>query len=151
MICIGIDPSKGFAVWDSKGKKFVEILTTDFWSIIDWLDNYKNALPRDELVVYCEAPQKNKPVWFSDKLIKERGVGVVEAMKRKVAQNVGSNKREAELIIQHCIRSRISVHECKPTKKSSTKLSAEEFGRITGYTKRTSEHGRDAAMLVWGM
>ena len=31
-----------------------------------------------------------------------------------------------------------------------TKLSAEQFRRITGWTEQTNEHGRDAAMLVFG-
>jgi len=31
-----------------------------------------------------------------------------------------------------------------------TKLTADQFKRITGWHGRTNEHGRDAAMLVFG-
>ena len=34
-------------------------------------------------------------------------------------------------------------------KNNSTKLSAKFFGQLTGYTGRTSNHARDAAMLVY--
>jgi len=33
----------------------------------------------------------------------------------------------------------------------TTKLSAEKFKALTGWNERTSNHARDAAMLVWGM
>ena len=35
--------------------------------------------------------------------------------------------------------------------RNSTKLSAEVFKRLTGWQGRTSEHSRDAAMLVFGL
>ena len=36
-------------------------------------------------------------------------------------------------------------------RRNVTKLSADQFARITGYKGRTSEHARDAAMLVYGL
>lgn len=35
-------------------------------------------------------------------------------------------------------------------KNNRTKLTAEQFNRLTGWTARTNEHSRDAAMLIWG-
>ena len=34
--------------------------------------------------------------------------------------------------------------------KGMTKWSPEHFATMTGYTKRCSNHARDAALLVWG-
>jgi hypothetical protein len=36
-------------------------------------------------------------------------------------------------------------------KGGKTKLSVQTFQKITGYTQRTSEHARDAAMLVYSL
>jgi hypothetical protein len=36
-------------------------------------------------------------------------------------------------------------------KNAITKMKAEYFRQLTGYKGKTSEHGRDAAMLVYGM
>ena len=40
----------------------------------------------------------------------------------------------------------------KPVSPQSkgAKLNAQQFARLTGWTGRTSEHGRDAGMLVFG-
>jgi hypothetical protein len=37
-----------------------------------------------------------------------------------------------------------------PPQAGATKWSAERFAKVTGWTSRTSEHARDAAMLLWG-
>lgn len=37
-----------------------------------------------------------------------------------------------------------------PPTKGATKMSAEAFRDLTGWRGRTSEHSRDAAMLVFG-
>jgi hypothetical protein len=37
-----------------------------------------------------------------------------------------------------------------PPKAGATKWDADTFRRLTGYSGRTSNHARDAALLVWG-
>ncbi len=39
----------------------------------------------------------------------------------------------------------------QPPRAGATKWTADTFRRITGYTGRTSNHARDAALLVYGM
>ena len=41
--------------------------------------------------------------------------------------------------------------EAVPPKNNKTKMTAEAFERMTGWKGRTNEHGRDAAMLVYGL
>jgi hypothetical protein len=37
------------------------------------------------------------------------------------------------------------------SQKGFTKINESRFQKMTGFTKRTSEHARDAAMLVFGI
>lgn len=61
----------------------------------------------------------------------------------------GSVKRDAAIWEEFCAD--FGIHLVKvPPKNNTTKLSADAFARITGWKGRTSEHARDAAMLVFG-
>lgn len=42
-------------------------------------------------------------------------------------------------------------YELVAPRDNRTKLSALQFRNLTGWPARTTEHGRDAAMLVYGM
>lgn len=143
---IGIDSGvhTGFAVWNSYGKKFYEIKTLSFWSCIERLYKYIELSRNNtiELQAYIEDVTQNKPVFNKGKWS--------ENQYRKIAQNVGQNKRDCQLIAEYLERHKIVVHKIKPDKKSMTKLKADEFLRLTGYDLRTSSHARDAAMLVFG-
>jgi len=141
---IGIDPAKGFAVYDRKTKKLENLITTDFWGIIRNIDDY---LSTGKLAhVYVEDPSQNKNIWIANK----NSIRTDEARKMmKIARNVGENARSGLLIIQYCDINQIPNTPMKPTKNSMTKLNAEMFYRITGWKKRSSEHSRDAAMLCW--
>jgi hypothetical protein len=137
---IGIDPDKGIAVWDTKAKRLLRVSTTSFWEIIDILK--ESQLWNGGVEVHVEAPYMNKPTWITS---------ASRYTQDKVSQNVGANKMKALLIVEFCRRNNISCFERKPNSKSFNKLSAEQFATITGWKDRTSEHGRDAAMLVFGI
>jgi hypothetical protein len=140
--CVGIDPPSGLAIWDRESQKFDAIKTVDFWKIIKTIQNYV-----DSSIFYIEAPQKNKPVWTKSKqtIIDKLPIYL------KIAQNVGMNKMCAILIEQYCNSIGASYHLVRPGKKTMSKIKSEDFIQITGWEKKTSEHGRDAAMLVWGL
>lgn len=140
MIIIGIDPPKGLALWDTESRKFIKIETVEFWDIIHEISTLKDA---GKIAVVVEAPQVNKPTFY------RRGTNA-RAMSR-ISQNVGSNKRDSVLIIEYCARVGVKCIPVPPRRKNSTKHSPELFSRWTGWTGRTSEHGRDAAALVFGM
>jgi hypothetical protein len=141
MIYIGIDPGihTGVAVWDSKQRIIREIKTMNFWDTIALINNYRIHTP----TVVIEDPSGNKPVFVKDL------VGQHKALTKK-AQNVGSNKREATLLIEYCEREGFRVLPVVPVKKRGAKVSADHFKKLTGYVKSTSQHARDAALLVYG-
>jgi hypothetical protein len=154
-IYIGIDGGRdtGLAAWDSSRREFIEILTTTFWGSIHKIVNYNNYCKQNgyELTVIIENPSGNSPVFKAEKVYKETKGSHRSKISASafVAQSVGSVKRESELIIEFCVERSIDHRAVTPGKNSMTKLTAEVFGTYTGYKKRTSQHGRDAAMLIF--
>lgn len=67
----------------------------------------------------------------------------------EVSQGAGSIKRDCSIWEDFCEDNNIPLITVAP-QNTRTKYSVEAFQKITGFTKRTSNHARDAAMLVWG-
>jgi hypothetical protein len=65
------------------------------------------------------------------------------------AQGAGSVKRDCSIWEDFCKDYGIP-YWAKPPVKGATKVSAEYFKMVSHYQGRTSEHSRDAAMLVIG-
>lgn len=135
---IGIDPGKhtGVAVWDRQGRYFTDVITLDFFGALNFLKHYN---PTYTQIVIEDATQ-NKPTFRR----KGQRVGVADRM----AQNVGSVKRDTQLLIEWCERHGFTVRKVKP---DQSKLNAAAFKRTTKYIGRTSQHARDAAMLVYDL
>lgn len=140
MIYIGIDAGKntGLAVWDSKLKAFTKITTLPIHRAMiivnDMAGDYLNK-------IHVRVEDARKRTWYGNKMSYNE--------ERSKLQGVGSIKRDCS--IWEDFLSDIGVNfEMVPPKRNITKLTSEQFKRITGYTKRTNEHSRDAAMLVYG-
>lgn len=88
-----------------------------------------------EIKIFIEDARKRK--WIAPKAGKER------------LQGVGSVKRDSKIWQEFCVHYGIDFELVAP-KNNKTKTSRDLFKKITGYTGRTSEHARDAVMLVWG-
>lgn len=133
---IGIDPGKktGIALWNGKYIEFMESMS--FWDAVDVIDRYADIIP--EATVYIENPQLNKPVFAR---------GNKRVVREMIAQRVGMNKRDAQLLIEYCERLELNLKQVKPT---SSKWDAKTLKSITGITDRTNEHVRDAIKLVYG-
>ncbi|HSH25850.1 MAG TPA: hypothetical protein VLA13_09985 [Massilibacterium sp.] len=133
---IGIDPGKttGIALWNGKEIEFMDSMP--FWDAIALLDRYEEIIP--DATVYIENPMLNKPVFAR---------GNKRVVREMIAQRVGMNKRDAQLIIEYCNRLGLNLKQVKP---STSKWSAKELKTITGIDKRTNEHVRDAIKLVYG-
>ena len=147
-IYIGIDPDKGWAEWDADAQKLIAVDTVDFWKINERLQKIAAMHQASEVTVriYIETPQYNAPVFLKP----NRPNATREFV--KIAQNVGENKAKAKLLVARCheLFGKVNVIEMTPNKKSATKWTGERFKFQTGWKPRTSEHGRDAAMLVFG-
>jgi hypothetical protein len=136
MILIGIDPGTktGVAVWDTQKKAFDLIETAfihDALTIVSMLKCYSPSIE-----VYVEDPNSWKP--FGNN---------VQA--RAKLQGAGSIKRDFAIWRDFCKDQEITLH---PVKLQGTikKVDAGYFEKLTGWKDRTSEHARDAAMLVFG-
>jgi len=143
MIYIGLDPgvNTGMAIWDPHKKIITYAKTLSFWDVIQKLMILKDEEP--ELHVVIENPAGNKPV-FRTKFAGQTGN---DRVMDKITQNIGSNKRDGQLLAEFCANANIPLTLVTPSKKKYTK---ETFEKLTRYTTLTSQHSRDAAMLVWG-
>jgi len=142
---IGIDGgvNTGYAVYDRIERKLTTVFTTDFWGAVRLLDLVAAPENIADYEVYIENPSGNAPTFA-----KQGAKGML--VYNKISQNVGANKREAILLIEYCRLKGIKVTPVRPNKSSMTKLSADKFQKITGYVGRTSEHSRDASMMIFG-
>lgn len=136
---LGIDAglNTGYALWDSQERKFVEMGTSNFWELIKEMDTHRH---NTQFVI--EDPNLNKPI-FMERHANSSGREVL-----KIAQNVGSNKREASLIIEYCKREKLNHVVVQPT---TSKWTADYFKKLSKWQGRTSQHARDAAKLVIGL
>lgn len=83
----------------------------------------------------------------------------IPAQDIKIAYNSGSNRRESQLLAEGLRRRGYNVVAVKPLRHVTAagatnkrgKMTAEFFSRLTGWDKPTSEHGRDAGILCWGV
>jgi len=141
-IIIGIDPGvhTGFCSYNATRKRIELLKTFSFWEAIEWLNVYNHTMNRPSVIM--EDPNGNRPVFSR---------GIDGRRSSKIAQNVGANKRDAILIAEYCERNNIPITGVTPTARSMTKMKAEAFKTLTGWGRQSSEHSRDAAMLVWGM
>lgn len=151
---VGIDAgrSTGWAIWDATDKKFVELCTLTFWETIKKINDmtYLCEANLDRYVIVIENPNLNKPTWGRKILRKGKWIDMPTPMHDRVSQNVGMNKRDAQLLIEYCKLHLIDCMEVNP-RNSQTKLTANAFKNITGYDgSRCSQHARDAAMMVFG-
>lgn len=133
-ISIGIDvgTQTGYAVWDIETKGFKEIQTMKIHQALDSVLEY-HRLYGERLFVRFEDARLRK--WFGNS-------------GREKLQGAGSIKRDS-VIWEDFLKDNQINHEPVAPKDNSTKLSKEQFEKITKYTGRTSEHARDAAMLVF--
>jgi hypothetical protein len=132
---IGIDPGTktGFALWDSQERKFITIETTDIHIAFEVINNLDEEIILSQTFFRVEDARQRQ--WF--------GKAGTEQL-----QGAGSIKRDCK-IWEDFLNDRKANYEMVAPKNNKTKLSSELFERMTKYKGRTSEHGRDAAMLVF--
>lgn len=98
------------------------------------------ALHGKKLIVRVEDPRQR--TWFgTERMTREE--------ERKKLQGVGSVKRDASIWEDFLTDLGVEFEMVAP-KRNVTKLPQDTFKTYTGWQNRTNEHGRDAAMLVFG-
>ena len=137
---IGIDPGEhtGLAVWD--GSAFERIETLPIHRALVLVEHYQNVARMTGnclCVVFEDARQRT---WFT----KERSASEY----RGRLMGAGAAKRDARIWEEFLEDERIPFEMHKP-EAGRTKWAADYFARVTGWTDRTNEHSRDAALLVF--
>ena len=131
-LIIGIDPGThaGIAVYDKAAKEIIFLKTVD---IIEAIDKVRELKSETVLVRFEDARLRS---WFG-----KAG--------REQLQGAGSIKRDCAIWEKFLKAEKIPFEAVAP-RNIMTKMEAGYFAKLTGYKGLTSEHARDAAMLVWG-
>ena len=133
---VGVDPgvSTGLAIWSRTDRKLVDVQTTTItaaMTMVRMMADFGSL----HSVVFEDARLRT---WFGTK-------------GREALQGAGSIRRDCSIWEEF-----LSGLEGVPFKPVSpqakgAKLDAAQFAKLTGWSGRTSEHGRDAAMLIYGL
>lgn len=132
---IGIDPGivSGFAIYETNQKALTEVTSVKLFKLFELL---KWQHYNEEVAVYIEDPHTWKPF----------GKMVHNA---SVLQGAGAVKQTFNHIVELMDHLKIPYFKTK-LQGSMKKTKADYFNKITGWEGKTNEHGRDAAMLVFG-
>ena len=138
---VGIDVGchTGIAIWDCVKRCYTDIRTMRIDEALFLLqariDDARKAGELDTIVVRVEDARKR--TWYGER----------SALK---LQGAGSVKRDSTIWDEYLKSTGVAYTMVAPV-NNRTKMTADSFRRTTGYTGRTNEHNRDAAMLVFGM
>lgn len=138
MLHVGIDTGTdtGFAVWDGAG--FIEVSTMKIHAALQRVAELAAEHPGQVCVVIEDA---NKRKWIPQ----ERDI------KQRVGRAIGAGHvmRDATIWRDFCEDRKIEFVTVPP-RPGMTKWDAKYWAKVTGWKGRTSEHARDAALLVFG-
>lgn len=145
MLTIGIDPdltASGFAVIN--GRSIQRLERVPFADVLAWLDA---AGGKDAMLVKIEDPNLIAPT-FPRAL---KNTINKQAVYNRISQNVGQVKAVATLLIETITAAGYQVKPCRPLSgghKSHCKKDAAYFNKLTGWTGRSNEDCRDAALIA---
>ena len=139
-VSIGLDPGThtGLAVWDG-----------DRFTIIETLPIHAALLRVKELFDRYSFNGNGVTVYFEDARQRTWFPKMTAAKDRARLQGAGSVKRDSTIWEDALTDWGIPFVAVAP-KNNMTKITPQFFRVMTGWQGRTSEHGRDAAMLVFG-
>ena len=139
MLVVGIDPGvhTGLAVWDTSSRQLLDVRCS---GIVEAMRYVRELIDTRGvgLIVFEDARQRK---WIP----RERDLRQFKGR----AMGAGSVKRDSGIWEEFC---EVFALDCVkvPPKNNRTKLTSRVFNGITGYDGPSNEHGRDAAMLVFG-
>lgn len=135
-IFIGIDTGvhTGFAVWHSDSKYFAEVSTMTITQAMERIKMIAEIRGRENIRLFIEDARQRK--WFG-----QTG--------RERLKGAGSVCRDGKIWEDWCEEQGLHYRLIAP-KNNRTKLSAAQFKTLTKWQGKTSEHSRDAALLIYG-
>jgi len=134
---IGIDTGvhTGYAVWDIEKQELIECQTMQIDEAMERISTIKAYSYYNNFIVVVEDARLRKFFKGENMAAKQQGAGSI--------------KRDAKIWEDYLKRLNIDFKLVNPTYRR-TKLTEEYFKKISKYEGRTSNHARDAAMLVLG-
>lgn len=142
---IGVDVGRhiGTATWQPETKDLrLATFNDDPDAALDYLLEIVRRY--ENVIVTVEDPNINRPVFARP--------GTNARTMMKIAQNVGAVKESTRELIRVLQSRCVLVERVAPRRGRRgvrAKVSSAEFRQITGYSGRSSQHARDAAMLVY--
>ena len=124
----------------------MEITTLPFYKLVKFIEwQHELSLSNNQsLVVVVEAGWLNAKSNFH---------GQIGQRAQRIAKNVGSNHQTGKHIVEMCEGIGVDVELQKPLikrwKGAGGKITHEEISYFTGITTKTSQDGRDAALIAW--
>ena len=137
---IGIDTgvNTAVAVWDIRRKQFIHVETTMIHRALLYVWEFMTKCEQQGASFYVRVEDARKRNWFGPR-------------SEYKLQGAGSVKRDSKIWEDFLSDYRISYEMVAPQRQQGlTKMSAAAFKQMTHYTGKTTEHARDAAMLVFG-
>lgn len=137
---IGIDcgVNTGFCVWHADKKEVYTATTVKIHTAMQML---KAIVETNKDLVFVRVEDARKRKWIP----KEK----TEKAERGVREGAGSVKRDAK-IWEDFLDSLNVDYELVAPKNNKTKVTSEYFKQVSKFAGSTSQHARDAAMLVIG-
>lgn len=136
---IGIDPGTktGFAIYDKEAKRLTTVCTVQVHQGFDAVRNINEFAKEYKLKIFVRVEDARKRKWYGP------GAG-------RKQQGAGAIKIQCKQWEEFLQAEGISYQMIAPA-EIKTKVDAKKFKMITGWEGRTSNHGRDAAMMVYGL
>ena len=132
-LILGIDPGAKTGVASYIGGTLVHLCTISPVEIADKLESVRPSM------VILEDSRLQSHVWTTS---------TSKPAAAKMARNLGEIDAWCKLIVTVCAGLDIHAHSVSPLGKGH-KMSADQFERITGWSKPSNQHERDAAMVAW--
>lgn len=135
MMIVGIDPDNkksGVAVYQNAS---IGLHSLSIAPLVRRLEHYKDEIT----MVYLEAGWLNNAIHHAAPNSK---------VKANIGVRVGVNFGYGKVIENFLQEMNIPYKLIRPSKKTP-KLNQHQFKAVTGYSKRSNQEERDAAMLIW--
>ena len=156
---IGLDPGSttGLALYDADRRFLMRCLSGSFWEISQLIEEqtfpegnsmqeaFVSVLGDDAVPVALVVIEDSRRLPL---FARNRSRQMTREARDKLCRNVGRIDRDIGLWDEWLKARGYQVLMVQPSREP--KWSAEKLERITGWSLRTNEHGRDAARLVWG-
>lgn len=148
MLIIGIDPdlsASGVAV-TTPDKRIIEMQRVKFSQLVEYM-HLQAAKVEGRILIKMEDPNTLKPT-FPRAIPRAMNK---QAVNNRISQNVGQVKAVATLILEVLIADGFNVVPCRPLMgghKARCKKDAAYFNTLTGWTARSNEDCRDAALIA---